>query len=107
MDHDYFVYLLSDNDRSTLYIGMTNNLQTRLWQHRNPERPSFTQRYHCIILVHYEHFPDVLAAIAREKQLKGWTRAKKKCVGQGAQSTLGRLVGGLGVSGACDATHDT
>ena len=80
MDHDYFVYFLTDNNRSTLYIGVTNKLQTRLWQHRNPEQASFTQRYHYIILVHYEHFPEVLDAIAREKQLKDWTRAKKNAL---------------------------
>jgi putative endonuclease len=77
MDHDYFVYILTDKGRSTLSIGVTNDLTTRLWQHRNPEIASFTQRYHCIVLVYYEQFPDVLAAIAREKQLKGWRRSKK------------------------------
>ena len=51
MDHDYFVYILSDKSRATLDIGVTNDLQNRVWQHRNPEHASFTQRYHCIILV--------------------------------------------------------
>jgi len=77
MDHDYFVYILTDKSRATLYIGITNDLPTRLWQHRNPERISFSQRYHCTLLMHVEHYGDVNAAIAREKQLKGWTRAKK------------------------------
>jgi putative endonuclease len=77
MDHDYFVYILTNKGRSTLYIGVTNDLPTRLWQHRNPERTSFSQRYHRVLLMHAEHFPDVNAAIAREKQLKGWRRAKK------------------------------
>ena len=77
MDHDYFVYILTDKSRSTLYIGVTNDLLSRIWQHRNPEHASFTQRYHCIILVWYEHFSDVLAAIACEKKLKGWRRSKK------------------------------
>ena len=77
MDHNYFVYILTNKGRSTLYIGITNDLATRLWQHRNPEQATFSQRYHCILLVHVECFNDVNAAIAREKQLKGWTRAKK------------------------------
>jgi len=77
MDHDYCVYILTDKGRSTLYIGLTNDLATRLWQHRNPDHASFTQRYHCILLMPVEHFREVNAAIAREKQLKGWTRAKK------------------------------
>jgi len=77
MDHDYFVYILTDKGRATLYIGVTNNLPKRLWEHRNPETASFSQRYHCVVLLYYEHFGDVLDAIAREKQLKGWRRAKK------------------------------
>ena len=77
MDPDYFVYILTDKGRATLYIGVTNNLPKRLWEHRNPETASFSQRYHCVVLLYYEHFGDVLDAIAREKQLKGWRRAKK------------------------------
>jgi putative endonuclease len=76
-NRDYFVYMLTDKGRKTLYIGMTNNLAARVIQHRNPEGESFTQRYHCVVLVYYEHYTDVHAAIEREKQLKGWTRAKK------------------------------
>ena len=77
MDYDYFVYILTDKGHKTLYIGVTNDLQTRLWQHRNPEAASFSQQYHCILLIYYEHFGDVRDAIAREKQLKGWRRSKK------------------------------
>jgi putative endonuclease len=80
MDHDYFVYLLTDKNRSALYIGMTNDVPMRLWQHRNPEKSSFTQHYHCMFLVHRERFGDVLHAIAREKQLKGWRRSKKNAL---------------------------
>ena len=77
MHHDYFVYILTDKGRKTLYIGVTHDLTNRLWQHRNPETSSFSQQYHCIVLVYCKHFGDVHAAIAREKQLKGWRRAKK------------------------------
>lgn len=69
--------LLTDKGRKTLYIGVTNDVVRRLWQHRNPKQPSFSQQYHCILLVHFERFNDVNDAIAREKQLKGWRRAKK------------------------------
>ena len=80
MNHDYYVYILTDKGRATLYIGVTNDLPRRLWEHRNPERASFAQRYHCIVLVQVEHFPQVEAALAREKQLKGWRRAKKRAL---------------------------
>jgi len=93
MDHNYFVYLLTDKSRSTLYIGVTNNLESRLWQHRNPERASFTQRYHCIILVHYEHFPEVLDAIAREKEL---TRIFHKIPDWRSPATSEPVFGSLG-----------
>jgi putative endonuclease len=79
-NHDYFVYMLTDKSRGTLYIGMTNDLLSRVMQHRNPDHECFTQQYHCVVLVYYEHYPDVHAAIAREKQLKGWTRAKKNAL---------------------------
>ena len=75
--HDYFVYIVSNNTRTTLYIGITSDLHGRIWQHRNPDRPSFSERYHCIRLVFCEQFREVRDAIAREKQLKGWRREKK------------------------------
>ena len=77
MDHNYYVYIISDNTRSTLYIGVTNNLESRRCQHRNPDKAGFTQQYHCVHLVYYEQFPDIFAALERERQLKGWRRAKK------------------------------
>ena len=80
MNRDYFVYILTDKARKTLYIGVTNDLPSRLWQHRNPEKVTFSQRYHCIVLVYYEQFPDPLSAITREKQLKGWRREKKNAL---------------------------
>ncbi len=80
MNQDYFVYILTDKGRKTLYVGVTNDLAKRLWEHRNPEKASFSQRYHCIVLVYYEQFPDPLSAIAREKQLKGWRREKKNAL---------------------------
>ena len=60
-----------------LYIGVTNNLEARLLQHRRGETPGFTSRYNVHKLVYYEAYDYVTDAIAREKQLKGWRRSKK------------------------------
>ncbi|KKQ79289.1 MAG: Excinuclease ABC C subunit domain protein [Parcubacteria group bacterium GW2011_GWC2_38_7] len=59
---------------------MTNNLQRRLWEHRHPTYDSFTNRYHCRMLVYYEVFPSAYEAICREKELKKWRREKKNAL---------------------------
>jgi len=80
-DHDYWVYIVSNNTRSALYIGITSELRVRVWQHRNGERPgSFAQRYQCGHLVYFKHYREIRDAIAREKQLKGWRRQKKNAL---------------------------
>jgi putative endonuclease len=76
-NHSYWVYMMSNKTRSTLYIGITDNLERRVSQHRAGKIAGFTQQYHCTHLVYFEHFRDVRSAIAREKQLKGWRREKK------------------------------
>ena len=76
-DHDYYVYIITNKQNRTLYIGMTNNLERRMSEHKRGEIEGFSQRYRLTRLVWFEHFRDVDAAIAREKQLKGWLRAKK------------------------------
>jgi putative endonuclease len=73
----YYVYLTADRHRGTIYTGMTNALERRLSQHKERSAPGFTSKYHADRLVYYEETSDVLVAIAREKQIKGWTRAKK------------------------------
>jgi putative endonuclease len=79
--HDYWIYFLTDNSRSALYIGVTSDLRLRVSEHRNGSKPgSFSERYHCIHLVYFEHFGDIRDAIAREKQLKGWRREKKNAL---------------------------
>lgn len=65
------------NRSRTLYIGMTNNLVRRVYEHRYPQDDTFTARYHLTRLEYAETFNNVLDAIAYEKQLKGWTRARK------------------------------
>ena len=74
---NYYVYILANKTNSTVYIGVTNDLMRRLWEHRNDRIEGFTKTYHVHKLVYYESFSDVRDAIAREKQLKGWRRARK------------------------------
>ena len=79
-DHDYWTYIVTNKGHTTLYIGMTNNLERRMAEHRAGEVKGFAQRYHLNRLVWFEHFRDVNAAIACEKKLKGWLRAKKNAL---------------------------
>jgi len=72
----YYVYIMANKSR-TLYIGVTNNLERRVLQHRRKLVPGFTRRYNINRLVYYERFGDVRAAISREKQIKGCLRTKK------------------------------
>ncbi len=72
----YWVYVMSNAAR-TLYIGVTNDLERRVYQHKQRRVPGFTATYRITYLVHCEEFPDIHETIEREKQLKGWTRAKK------------------------------
>ena len=75
-ERTYYVYILSSLS-GTLYIGVTNSIFHRVLQHRGKETPSFTSKYDVDRLLYYETFSNVLNAIAREKQLKGWTRKRK------------------------------
>jgi putative endonuclease len=75
-DHRYFTYIVCSGS-GTLYIGMTNSIYRRALQHKSGEIEGFASKYHCDRLVYYESFDDVQKAIGREKQLKGWSRAKK------------------------------
>ncbi|MDB5608794.1 MAG: excinuclease subunit [Bradyrhizobium sp.] len=70
----YYVYILASRKHGTLYIGITNNLRTRLGQHRSGHGSEFVTRYRAHHLVHVEEFASPRDAIAREKQLKNWRR---------------------------------
>ena len=72
----YYVYILTNRVR-TLYVGVTNDLERRMYEHRNKLVPGFTRRYNVTWLAYYEQTSDVESAIAREKQIKGWRRSKK------------------------------
>ena len=73
----YYVYILASRRNGTLYVGVTNDLLRRMYEHRHGLVPGFTKKYGVHILVYYEETPDVKAAIAREKQIKKWNRAWK------------------------------
>lgn len=75
---EYFVYILGNISRTVLYIGITNNLKARLWQHRYELVDGFTKKYQVHDLLYYEIFEDPENAILREKQIKGWSRKKKE-----------------------------
>ena len=75
----YWVYIMTGASRA-LYIGMTGNLVQRVWQHKNKEVEGFTKRYNLTQLVYYESTHDVMAALEREKQLKGWMRARNRAI---------------------------
>jgi len=89
-EHHYSVYMVASKSRA-LYIGMTNNLHRRIFEHKNDLIEGFTRQYKCHRLVYYESFDDVNKAIDREKQLKRWNRTKKEWLISAAQSDVGRF----------------
>jgi len=76
MPKQYYVYIMTNRSR-TLYIGVTNDLERRVYEHKQKLIPGFTERYNITQLVYYEVTSDIHSALAREKQIKGWLRAKK------------------------------
>jgi len=80
MLHRYYVYILTNKNRTVFYVGVTNDLERRLLEHQQnvqDQTNSFTGRYRCIYLVYYEEYQWIQMAIAREKEIKGWRRDKK------------------------------
>jgi putative endonuclease len=77
MDRQYFVYIMASRRNGTLYVGMTNNLLRRVWEHREGLIEGFTSEYRVKHLVYFETFEDVHAAIHRETRLKKWKRQWK------------------------------
>ena len=73
----YYVYILASQRNGTLYVGVTNNLVRRIWEHKNNLVDGFTKKYEVHQLVWYEATNTSLTAITREKQLKKWNRAWK------------------------------
>ena len=75
--HKYYVYILGSQKNGTLYIGMTNDLQQRVYQHKTGAIKGFTQKYGVSLLVYFEEYQQVTQAIERENNLKRWKRAWK------------------------------
>ena len=76
-DHNYYVYIMTNKHKNVLYVGVTNSLERRVFEHENGLVEGFTKKYNCHYLIYYEHFTDIDFAIKREKQIKGWRREKK------------------------------
>ena len=77
MEEQYYVYILTNKSNNVLYIGVTNDLVRRVYEHKNKMIDGFTKKYNLTKLVHYEATTDVRSAIEREKQLKNWHREWK------------------------------
>ena len=75
--HNYFVYIMTNKHKDVLYIGVTNDLEKRAYEHETGKNDGFTKKYNCFYLIYYERFTDIKHAIEREKQLKRWSRKKK------------------------------
>ena len=73
----YWVYIITNKPKGVLYTGMTNDLNRRVFEHKQKSVPGFASRYNLARLVYCESTTDVTAAIQREKQIKGWLRSKK------------------------------
>ncbi|HOA19352.1 MAG TPA: GIY-YIG nuclease family protein [Sedimentibacter sp.] len=73
----YYVYILTNKYNKVLYVGITNDLIRRIYEHKNNLVEGFTSKYNVHKLVYYDLTSDVMSAITREKQIKGWTRDKK------------------------------
>ncbi len=75
--HQYWVYIMTNATKTVIYTGVTNDLHRRYLEHKNGIIKGFTQKYKCHDLIYYEEFNDIEEAIAREKEIKGWSREKK------------------------------
>jgi putative endonuclease len=73
----YYVYILASKRNGTLYVGVTNNLIKRIWEHKNNLIDGFSKKYNIHSLVYFETTTDILIAISREKQMKRWNRKWK------------------------------
>lgn len=75
--NQYYIYILANQRNGTLYIGVTNNLIRRVWEHKNKISKGFTKQYNITNLIYFEETIDINSAIKREKQLKSWNRKWK------------------------------
>ena len=73
----YYVYMMTNKHKNVLYVGVTNNLKRRIYEHENGLDHGFSKKYNCHFLIYYEEFRTINHAIEREKEIKGWRREKK------------------------------
>ena len=75
-----FVYILTNKNHTVLYTGVTSNLEQRVWQHKSRAIAGFTKKYNCDKLIWFQVAEEIESAIAREKQIKSWSRKKKEII---------------------------
>ncbi len=86
-DYEFFVYIMTNENDTTLYVGVTNSVFNRTHSHKTGKGGYFTNKYKLKKLIYYEEFQYVYDAIAREKELKGWSRKKKERLVNGMNSS--------------------
>jgi len=104
-EHHYFVYLLTNWNNKVMYVGMTNNLVRRVYEHKTKAVKGFTEQYHVHKLVYFEVTSDVHAVIAREKEIKKWRREKKNALVIQANPAWCDLAEDLGLSPSQAGCH--
>ncbi|MCF8233566.1 MAG: GIY-YIG nuclease family protein [Bacteroidales bacterium] len=90
-NHTYYVYIMTNRNRKVLYVGITNSLGRRVYEHEKGMIKGFTKKYNCHYLVYYELFNDIDLAINREKQIKKWRRDKKDALIRSKNATFESL----------------
>ncbi len=78
-NYNFYTYITTNPERTVLYVGVTNDLRIRLYQHyeNRGDKSTFAGKYYCYNLVYYEHYTHIVHAIEREKEIKKWRREKK------------------------------
>jgi putative endonuclease len=94
-DRTYYVYLLTNWNDKVMYVGMTNDLKRRMYEHKTKAVKGFTEKYNLDKLVYFEATSDVHSAIAREKEIKKWRREKKNALVAGTNPEWKDLSGSL------------
>src|SRR5260370_28326690 len=89
--HTDYVYILTNVKRNVIYVGVTNNLESRIAEHGDGRGGTFTRRYRVNTLVHVEEYQYIAEAIAREKRIKGWRRSHKDTLAESSNPTCAGL----------------
>ena len=105
--HLYYVYILTNSNHTVLYTGVTNDLVRRYLEHKEKKIKGFTQKYNVNKLIYYEKFDLIDSAIAREKQIKGYSRSKKNELINSANKDWKELKGNENITLACSQNEAT